>query len=61
VTKAKGNGDGDGTPGPTPSKLGRLFSRIHKSGQTQRAIADTAKGRRIKAKQERDEKKRKGG
>jgi hypothetical protein len=54
-------GNGDGTPGPTPSKLGHLFSRIHDAGQTQRAIADTAKGRRIKAKQERDEKKRKAG
>lgn len=52
--------NGDEVPEATPSKLGRIFGRIHDSGQTRRAIADTAKGRRIKAQQRKDERKGKG-
>lgn len=53
----KPSGDGNEVPEATPSKLARLFDRIHASHKTERAIANTAKGRRIKAKQEKDEKK----
>jgi len=62
VTRSRGLGDrnGDDIPEATPSKLGRIFGRAHKAGQAQRAIADTAKGRRIKAQQAKDEKKGKG-
>lgn len=42
-------------PGPTPSGLGRLFGRIHDSHDVERAIGNTAKGRRIKAQQARKE------
>jgi hypothetical protein len=46
------------SPGePTPSKLGRILKGAHDNARTQRAIANTAKGRRIKAQQARDEKK----
>lgn len=57
---SKADKNGDDTPGPTPSKLGRLFARRHEKHELDRKIADTAKGRRIKAKQERDERKEKG-
>ena len=49
--------DGDETPKATPSKLGRILKRAHDQAATLRAIADTAKGRRIKAQQAKDEKK----
>ena len=42
---------------PTPSKLHRILGKAHDNAKTQRAIADTAKGRRIKAQQAKDEKK----
>jgi hypothetical protein len=47
--------NGDKVPGPTPSKLGRLHKKIHDGNKTLRAIADTAKGRRIKRQQEKKE------
>lgn len=47
-------------PGPTPSKLGRLFDRIHEAHAVERAIAGTAVGRRIKAQQARGEQEGKG-
>ena len=43
-------------PGPTPSGLHRILGKAHANAKTQRAIADTAKGRRIKAQQEKNEK-----
>lgn len=46
--------NGDDVPGPTPTGLGKLLGKIHKSHRTERAIADTAKRRRIKAKQDKD-------
>lgn len=60
MSKDKGGSNGDEIPEATPSKLGRILKRAHDKGKTQRAIADTAKGRRIKAKQAKDEKKGKG-
>lgn len=50
--------NGDRTPGPTPSGLGRLLARIHASHETERAIADTARRRRVKARQAKQEGKR---
>ncbi len=57
MSKSRGLGDrnGDDIPAATPSKLGRIFGRAHKAGQTGRAIGDTAKGRRIKAQQAKKE------
>lgn len=44
--------NGDNIPEATPSKLGRILKGAHDKGKTERAIADTAKGRRIKAQQD---------
>ncbi len=58
MSKAQGNGDD--IPAATPSKLGRIFKGAHDAVKTERAIAGTAKGRRIKAQQAKDEKEGKG-
>ena len=50
------NGTG-GIGKPTPTKLHKILAKAHENARTQRAIADTAKGRRIKAQQARAEKK----
>ena len=59
--KDKSGSNGDEIPEATPSKLHKILKGAHDKAKTQRAIADTAKGRRIKAKQARDEKKGKDG
>ena len=41
---------------PTASKQAKADAQKHKNASTQRAIADTAKGRRIKAQQAKNEK-----
>ena len=56
MSKDKAEGNGDEIPEATPSKLGRILKGAHDAKDTERAIADTAKGRRIKAQQERAEK-----
>jgi len=57
VIRSRGLGDrnGDDIPEATPSKLGRIFGRAHAGKQAERAIGDTAKGRRIKAQQAKKE------
>ena len=42
---------------PKPTILHKILGKAHDNAKTQRAIADTAKGRRIKAQQSKDEKK----
>jgi hypothetical protein len=53
VTRAKSNGDE--VPKATPSKLGRILKGAHDRARTERAIADTAVGRRVKAQQDKKE------
>lgn len=57
---SKPGSNGDEVPEATPSKLHKIFAKRHEKHELDRKIADTAKGRRIKAKQERDERKGKG-
>ena len=55
---SKSRGNGDEIPEATPSKLGRILKRAHGEQKTERAIADTAVGRRVKAQQRRKERER---